>query len=79
MLLAHHEIGSVEACQFESVSVRDGVGRTGLDTVSAKNAAVVVDVINLGVALAAADAKLIGIFGRFDIDALGRAGRGSRR
>src|SRR6201993_909208 len=49
LLLAHHEIGSVETRQFESVSVRDSVGRTGLDTVSAKNAAVVVDVIDLGV------------------------------
>ena len=50
-------------------------GGAGFHAIAAENAAVVVDVIDLGVALAAADAHLIGVFGGFDIDAVGRAGR----
>src|SRR5579864_540052 len=77
LLLAHHKIGSIEACQFETVAVRDGVGRTGLDTVSAKNAAVVVDVINLGVTLCAADAVLRSVLGGFDINTVRRTSCGA--
>src|SRR5215471_12034390 len=55
----------------------DGVGRAGLHAVSAKNTAVVIDVVDASVTLAAGDADLIGVFRRFNIDAVGRAGRGT--
>ena len=74
-LLAVHQIGGVEGCELKSVAVRDRVSRTRLDTVSAENAAVVVDVVDLGIALGAADAVLRSIFGRFDINAVRRARR----
>ena len=55
------------------MAVRDGVGGARLHAISAEDAAVVIDVINLGVAFAAADAQLCRVLGRFDIDALRRA------
>ena len=70
LLFAINQIGGVEGRQLEAVSVGNCVGRAGLDAISAKNAAVVIDVVNLGVAFAAAHAFLGRIFGRFDIDAI---------
>src|SRR5581483_4086475 len=61
LLLAVNQIGGVKGRQFESMTVRDGVGGTGLHAISAENAAVVIDVVNLGVALGAADAVFGGI------------------
>jgi hypothetical protein len=74
LLLAHDQIGRVKARQLESVSVRDSVRRACLDAISAENAAVVVDVVNLGVALGTADPVFGGIFCGFDVDAI----RGTR-
>ena len=73
-LFAINQCGSVVAGDFEAVAVGDGVGGTGFDAKAAEDAAVVIDVINLSVALAAADAELLGIFRRFDINAIGGAG-----
>src|ERR1700722_10131445 len=63
----------VVARHFEAMPMSDGVGRTGFDAIPAENTAVIVDVINLRVTLAAADTHLIGVLGGFDIDAVGRA------
>ena len=73
LLLAHHEIGRVKGRQFKPVTVRDGIRRTRLHTVSAENAAVVVDVVDLGIALGAANAILGGVLGGLDVNAVGRA------
>ena len=59
------------------MSVRDGVGGTGLHAVAAENTAVVVDVVDLGVALGTRDPVLFGVFGGFDIDAVRGAGGGA--
>jgi hypothetical protein len=75
LLLAHDQIGGVETRQFESVAVRDGVRRTGLDAISAENAAVVVDVVYLGIALGAADAVFGRVLGGFDVNAIRRTRR----
>ena len=75
LLLAHHEVGSIKACQFKTVAVRDGVGRTRFHAVSAENAAVIVDVVDLGVALGAADAIFRSVFCGLDVNAVGWAGR----
>jgi hypothetical protein len=50
------------------VTVGDGVGRAGLDTVAAEDAPVVIDVVDLGVALGAGDAFFFGILSGFNVD-----------
>src|ERR1700722_3507529 len=47
----HNQGGSVETGEFEAVAMRDGVGGTGFDAVAAEDASVVVDVVDLSVAL----------------------------
>jgi len=74
LFLAVNQCGGVVARHFKTMSVGDGIGGTGLDTESTKDSAVVIDVVDLGVALAAADPQGVGIFGGLDIDAVGRAG-----
>ena len=71
--------GRVIASDLETVAMRDGIGGARFHAISAENAAVVVDVVNLGVALAAADAQFLGVFGGFDIDAIGRARRRAQK
>ena len=51
--------------------MRDRIGGTGFHAISAKNTAVVVNVVNLGIALGAADALFRGVLVRLDIDAVG--------
>ena len=55
------------------MAVRNGVGGACFHAVSTEDAAVVVDVINLGVALSAAYALLGSIFGSLNVDAVRRA------
>ena len=52
------------------MAVRDGVGGAGLDAIAAEDAARVIDVVDLGVALAGGDALRFGILGGFDVDAI---------
>src|SRR5215469_17914996 len=52
----------------------DRVGRARLDAIAAKDAAVVIDVVDLGVALRGRDALLLGVLCRLDINAVCRAG-----
>ena len=77
VVLSHDKGGRVEAGEFESVTVGDGIGGTGLDAVATEDAAVVVDVIDLGVALGGGDAQLFGVLGGLDIDAVRRTGGGA--
>jgi len=56
ILLAHDESGGVEAGEFEAVAVGDGVSGACLHAIAAEDAAVVVDVVDLGVTLGAGDA-----------------------
>ena len=60
------------------MSVSDGVRRAGLDTVSAEDAAVVVDVVDLGVTFGAGDAVLGCVLSGFDVDAVRWAGCGAQ-
>src|SRR3954471_11592301 len=78
VLLALHQGRGVVAGGLEAVPVRDGVGGAGLDAIPAENTAVVIDVVDLRVTLAAGNAELIRVLGRFNIDAVGRAGRGAK-
>jgi len=72
VFLAHDETRGVEAREFEAMTVGDGVGGAGFDTVAAEDAAVVVDVVDLGVALGRGDARFRGVLGGFDVDAVRR-------
>ena len=58
VFFAHHEIGGVERCQLEAVAVGNGIRWAGFDAVSAKDAAVVIDVVDLGESLGRGDAIL---------------------
>src|ERR1039458_8654948 len=51
VFLAHDEIGGVQRGQLEAVAMSNCVSRTGLDAIAAENAAVVVDVVDLGITL----------------------------
>ncbi len=75
LLFPVDKIAGVERCQFEAMSVRDRVRRASLYAVTAEDTAVVVDVIDLGVALGAADSLLSRILGGFDIYAIRGTGR----
>jgi hypothetical protein len=77
VFLAHDQIGSVQRGQLETVTVGDGVGGAGFNAVAAEDAAVVIDVIDLGVALGRGDAKGLGVLGGLYINAVGGAGGGA--
>src|SRR5215471_1592680 len=68
-----HQVAGIEGRQLKAVAVRDGIGGTGFHAVAAEDAAVVVDVIDLGVTLGAADAVLFRVLRCFDVNAVGRA------
>src|SRR5437879_4400387 len=74
VLLTHDQRGGVIARQLETMAMSDGIGGTSLDAIPTENAAVVVDVVNRGVAFAARDAHLLGILGGFDINTVSGAG-----
>ena len=78
-LLGVNEVGSVKRCEFKSVAVCDRVRGACLHAVSAKNAPVVIDVVNPGEALGATDTVLRGIFGCFDVNAVGGAIRRAQK
>src|SRR5581483_10629069 len=77
VFLAVNQSRRVVAGGLKTVAVRNGVGGTSLHAVAAEDAARIIDVVNLGVALAAADAQSVGVFRGFDVDAIGRAGGGA--
>src|SRR5271154_2438410 len=75
VFLAHDQGGRIQRSQLETMAMSDGVRRASLNAVSAEDAAVVVDVIDLRIALGARDADLGGVLGRLDVDTV----RGARR
>jgi len=79
LLFAIDQAGGVEGSHFKTMPVRDCVRGASLNTVAAKDAAVIVDVVNLGIAFRAADPVLRGVLRRFDINAIGWAGSGAQK
>jgi hypothetical protein len=74
-LAIYHRV-DVGRGQLEAMAMVNGVGRAGFDTVAAKNAARIVDVVDTGVAFAGGYAVGIGIFRGFDVNtARGARGR----
>src|SRR5256885_4899812 len=77
LLFAIDQVGGIEGRNLETVAMGDGIGRAGFYAISAKDAAVVVNVIDLGIALGAGDAVLRRILCRLDVNAVGRASGGA--
>lgn len=73
LLLAINQIRRVERGQLKSMPMRDRIRGARLYAVSAENAAVVVNVVNLSVPLGAADAVLGSILCRLNVNAIRRA------
>jgi len=74
LFFAVDQVAGVKARNFEAVPVGDRIRGTSLDTVSAEDASIVVDVINLGVALRPAYSMLGRILRRLDVNAVRRTG-----
>jgi hypothetical protein len=74
VFFAHDQGGSVEAGEFKAVTMRDGVGGTCFDAVAAEDTPVVVDVVDLSVALGGGDAYFFSVLRSFDVNAVRRAG-----
>lgn len=74
LFLAIDECRGVIAGQFEAMAMCNGVGGTRLNAVPAEDAAVVIDVVDLSVALSAAEAPLFGVFRCLNVNTVGRTG-----
>src|SRR5277367_297393 len=79
LLFAIDEGVDVVGGQFDAVAVGDGVGGAGFDAVAAENAARVVYVVGLRIALARRNTIGGSIFGSFDVDAIRRTGCGAEK
>src|SRR5208337_2269663 len=79
LLLAVYQVAGVVGGQFEAVAVGNCVGGAGLHAIAAEDAAVVIDVVHLGVAFGAAYALLSGILRGLDINAVRGAGGGAQK
>src|SRR5271157_1270216 len=77
LLLAVNQVAGVVRGQLEAVTVGDRVGGAGFHAVAAEDAAVVIDVVNLGVTLGAADTLLGSVLGGLNVDAIRGTGRGT--
>src|SRR6266481_5034854 len=78
-LFAIDQIAGVKSRQLEAVAMGNGVRGAGLNAITAEDAAVVVNVIDLGVALRAADAVLFRVLRRLNVNTVGRACRRAQK
>src|SRR5580765_441387 len=74
LFFAVDQVGGVQRCDLKAVPVGDGVGGAGLNTISAEDAAVVIDVIDLRIALGAGDTLLGRVLGGLNVNAVRWAG-----
>jgi len=70
LFFAVDQVTRVKARQLETMAVRDRVGRASLDTVAAEDTAVVIDVVDLGVALRAANTMSFSVLRCFNVNAI---------
>ena len=75
IFFAHHHGGGVQRGKFKSMPMRNGVRRARFNAIAAEDAAVVIDVVDLGVAFCAGNPLLGCVLRRFNMDAVGRASR----
>ena len=64
----------VVGCEFESVPMRDGIGRARFDAVPAEYAPRIINVIHARITLTGRDPICVGVLRRFNVDAVCRAG-----
>ena len=79
LLFAIHQPAGIERSNLKPMPMRNRIRRASLHTIPAKNTSIVVDVVDVGVALGAAYAVFGGVFGGFDVDAVRRAGGGAEK
>ncbi len=70
LLLAINQSARIKRRQLKAMPMRNRVGRASLHAIPAKNTPVVIDVVDLGVALGSAYAMFSGVVGGFDINAI---------
>src|SRR6266496_5216219 len=75
LLFAIDQIRCVECGQLEPMPMRDRICRTGFHAIAAEDAAIVVNVVNLGVAFSAADPLFLCILRRLNVDTIRRTVR----
>ena len=78
VFLAHNEIGGVQRGEFKAMVMGDGIRGACLDAIAAEDAAVIVNVVDLGVALGAGDAHRFRVLGGLDVDTVRRTGGGTQ-
>ena len=79
LLFPVNQVGGIKRGDFKTVTMRDRVRGASFHAVSTKNAAVVIDVINLGVSLRAAYPILSRVFRRLDVYAIRRTIRRAQK
>ena len=79
LLFAIDQVRGIEGRQLEPVAMGNRIRRAGFHAISAKNAAVVINVIDLGVAFRATDPLFGRVFCRLDVNAVGRAIRRTKK
>ena len=77
MLFAVNQGVDVGRCEFDVVTVRDCISRTSLDAIAAKNASRIINVIDLGIAIACRNAIRVSVFRRFNVNTICWAGGGA--
>src|SRR5882757_720475 len=78
LLLGVDELLAIVECQLVLVAHRERTGRARLDAQAAENAAQVVDLIDLAVALTGRIPLRLGVVTALDVDRVGRAGPGAQ-
>ena len=78
LLFAINQFVYVIGRELKGVSVRDGVGRAGFDAIATEDAARVVDIVDPRIALTGRYAIGGSVFGRFDVNAIGRTSGGTQ-
>ena len=78
MFLAVDQGVDVVGGEFDVVAMSDRVGGASFDTIAAKNAARVVNVVHLRVTFASGDTLGVSIFGRLDVYAICGASGGAK-
>src|SRR6266567_2052335 len=79
LLLTIDQVAGIEGRQLKSMPMGNRIRGARFHTIAAENAAVVIDVVNLRVALGATDAVLGGVFGGLDIDTIRRTCRRAQK
>ena len=79
LLFAVNQGVDVGRCEFDVVTVRNCIGWTSLYAIATKNTSRIIDIINLGIAIAGRNAIRVSVFCRFDVNTVCRTSRGAEK